>query len=456
MHTEQAGTGALASVTLNETTPDIATVTVDLLSVIEDIVGPEFPSLSGSFLDGDITYNLLTTNLVAGIAITQQFQFVPTEIDVLLAAPWGASVTIPLGQSATFQVPADWSEATTISATYSLQGNLINQTGFVGNVSLNLSALSGGVSELGSFGPFFNSTFPIYTSDPLYIFNPGGPTGFALQGFNTPRHDVAIAHGTATLVAPGDIAIDAGMFSANDAALVQSALEGLAAGADAFFGTNVYDPAAGTGQARAEAGKLNIEVVSSTADAYTLGAGFSAGILGAAANGGSLTGNAEARLLAAAPHVGGTATLTAGGNELMVAGQDGDVRFDVSQNFHGSIAGLEIGDSITVSDFAATGVSLQGSVLVFSGGFWGEQIFQVPVSGQFNNAYFQLTSTDPETGTTVTLVSPEDAYSGFTDVYLEAGATVRSQETRVQTHNIHHTIEATRQTEARKFLASLS
>jgi hypothetical protein len=28
--------------------------------------------------------------------------------------------------------------------------------------------------------------------------------------------------------------------------------------------------------------------------------------------------------------------------------------------------------------------------------------------------------------------------------------------TRVQTHKIHHTIAATRQTEARKFLASLS
>lgn len=400
---EQSGSGSLASVTLDVTTPDIATVDVDVLSVIEDIVGPEFPSLSGSFLDGDISYNLLTAELDAGIAITQQFQFLPTGIDVTLTAPWGESVTIPVGQTATFNVPYYWDKETTLSASYSLQGNLVNQTGFVGTATLDLTALGGyaDILDYGSFGPLYSQAFQVYDSGAIYIYNPGGPGGFAFEGFNTPSHDLKIDYGSGTLVAPGDFSIDGSGFTANDAALIQSTLDAIATDAQAT-GTNAYT-VGGNGSSTAELGKLNVGIVDEPAISATLGYGFEAGFVSAGANGALLTGNAGSRLLAAAPKKGGTATLTAGANELMVAGQQGQVTFNITSSFQGLIAGLQAGDVIHMLDFQTYDVSLEGSVLVMEG-MWDRE-YQVALSGDFASAYFDV-AYDDWSGMYLTLVGP--------------------------------------------------
>lgn len=400
---EQSGSGPLASVTLDVTTPDIATVDVDVLSVIEDIVGPEFPSLSGSFLDGDISYNLLTAELDAGIAITQQFHFLPTGIDVTLTAPWGESVTIPVGHTATFNVPYYWDKETTLSASYSLQGNLVSQTGFVGTATLDLTALGGyaDILDYGSFGPLYSQDFQVYDSGAIYIYNPGGPEGFSFEGFNTPTHKLKIDYGSGTLVAPGDFSIDGSGFTANDAALIQSTLNSIATESGAT-GTNAYT-VNGSGSSTAEAGKLNLGIIDESAISATLAYGFEAGFVWAAANGASLTGDAGSRLLAAAPKRGGTATLTAAANEIMVAGQQGQVTFNITSNFQGLIAGLQAGDVIHILDFQTYDVSLEGSMLVMDG-MWDRE-YQVALSGDLGSGYFDV-AYDDWSGMYLTLVGP--------------------------------------------------
>jgi hypothetical protein len=399
--TKQVGSGPMADVTLDVTTPDIATVTVDVLSVIEDIVGPEFPSLSGTFLDGDISYDLLTAELDADIAITQQFQFFPTDIDVTLTTPWGESVTIPLGQSATFNVPYYWDKETTVTASYSLQGNLVSQTGFVGTATLDLTALSGDVDDLGSFGPLFTDNITVYDSGAIYVYNPGGSGGFALDGFSTPKHTLTIDHGTGTLMAPGDFEIDGSGFTANDAALIQATINAIATESGAS-GTNHY-VVGSNGNSTADIGKFNVEVISSSAIAATMGDGFAAGFIWAGADGASLSGNAESKLLAAAPKRGGSATLTAGANELMVAGQQGQVTFNISSAFQGMIAGLQAGDVIHISDLQTYDVRLEGSTLVLQTSWGGE--YGVSVSGDLAQAYFQI-DFDDESGMLLRLAGP--------------------------------------------------
>jgi len=402
--TEQVGSGPMADVTLDVTTPDIATVKVDVLSVIEDIVGPEFPALSGTFLDGDISYDLLTAELDAGIAITQQFQFLPTEIDVTLTTPWGESVTIPLGQSATFNVPYYWDKETTLTATYSLQGNLVSQTGFVGTATLDLTALAGNVDVLGSFGPFYTDNISVYDSGAIYLYNPGGSDGFALDGFNTPKHTLKIDYGAGTLVAPGDFEIDGSGFTANDAALIQATINAITTELGAT-GTNLYT-VGGSGSSTADVGKLNVEVISSSAVSATMVDGFSAGFIWAGADDASLSGNAESKLLAAAPRRGGSATLTAGANELMVAGQQGQVTFNITSNFNGMIAGLQAGDMIHISDVQTYDVHLEGSNLVLQWAWGGE--YGVSLSGDLVDAYFQVAFDDGQ-GMWLTLAAPAPA-----------------------------------------------
>ena len=403
--TEQVGTGPLAQVTLDVTTPYAATTGVNVLSVIEDIVGPEFPPLSGTFLDGDISYNLLTAYLDAQVAITQQFQFLPTGINLTLSAPWGESVTIPVGQSATFNVPYYWDSETTLTASYSLEGNLVNQTGFVGTASLDLTALSGYVEHLGSFGPLYTDSIPLYDSGPVYVFNPGGSGGFALDGFNTPTHALSIGFGSGALVAPGDFEIDGSGFTANDAALIQAAINSIATEAGATD-TNLFSIDGSSGdQAVADAGMLNIEVISSSAISATMTDGFAAGFVWAGADGASLTGTGDTRVLAAAPKRGGSATLTAGGNELMVAGQQGQVTFNISNNFYGALAGLQAGDIINVAHVPAEYVYFDGNNLVFESLFFPR--YEVAVSGDLANVNFDFDVT--ETGVTVSLVGPAPA-----------------------------------------------
>ena len=418
---ETTGSGSVGStVTLDVTTPNFATLGVDLIDVLKFIVGPEFPSLSGSLLDGDITYDLLKADLDIGIAITQQFQFVPVEIDVALTAPWGETETVALGQAATFLMPAGWTGDGTLSARYSILGNLINQTGFVGDATLDLKALEGGVSILGSFGPLYHQTFPLYTSAPLYIFNPGGSGGFSLEGFNSPSHSVAIDRGTGELTAPGGTAIAAAGFTANGVALMQAAIDGIGGAL-----TNLYDPS-GSGSATPLSGQLDVERITTPGAVTTLATGFEVGLLETS---GSLTGSFTTILLAAAPGAGRHATLTAGANELMVAGQQGDVTFNISTAFGGTLAGLSAGDAITVAGLSALSVSVQGSSLAFSDGFFGT--YSVTVDGDLSGLNFSVTSNAGST-TSVAITAKDANVVGSTSVALEGSASSTwSQETNL-------------------------
>lgn len=418
---ESTAAGSVAdTVTLNVTTPNFATLDIDLIDVLKFVVGPEFPSLSGSLLGGDITYDLLEADLDVGIAITQQFQFVPVQIDVELTAPWGESQTVSLGQSATFQAPGTWAGDPTLTARYSILGNLINQTGFVGDATLDLKALSGGISVLGSFGPLYHQQFPLYTSDPLYIYNPGGSGGFALNGFNSPSHAVAIQHGSGALAAPGGVAIAASAFSANDAARMQALIDSFG-----LAGTNLYNPFGG-GSAVPQAGMLDVVQLTAPGTAAAVPGGFEMGLVTAAQ--GSLTGSVSTLLLAAAPGADNSATLTAGANELMVAGQDGDVTFNINPFFQGSLAGLEAGDSINVVGLQAFSVGLQGSTLAFSDGFG--TVYSVAVSGDLANVNFTLSNNG---GNAAVAITAKDAnIVGNSSVALVGGpASSWSQETNL-------------------------
>lgn len=181
----------------------------------------------------------------------------------------------------------------------------------------------------------------------------------------------------------GDVSIDLSGFASNDAALIQARIDSLVA-----------------------EGKFNVRAIDSPAISATLGDGFTAGFVWAGADEASLTGNDESRLLAAAPRRGGSATLTAGGSELMVAGQYGQVTFNINSNFHGWIAGLQAGDIIHVSDIQTNDVSLQGSNLVFGSPSLGG--FQIGVSGDLAHVYFSV-AYDGWNGLLVTLEGPPPA-----------------------------------------------
>jgi hypothetical protein len=428
--TTAAGAGG-ETVSLDVETPDVATVTIDLISLLQDVIGPEFPDLSGSFDDGDFSYDLLDLSLKAGVNIAQQFTFVPTSIEVDITAPWGARTTVPLGTNATFQMPKNWGGAATLSVVHVINGNLVSQTGFSGNASLTVTALSGGVDLLGysnSFGPLYNETFDIYNGSPVYVVNPGGPDGFALDGFNSPERRVEIQRGSGALVAPGGVMIDASAFSANEAALMQGVLNNLAAfvGAGA---TNLRNNPAGTGSLAPLGGQLNVQLFAGTATAL-LDEGFSVGILDSSGGGGSLTGRGSG-LLAAAAGAGKTATLNAYGNETLVAGQAGNVTFNISQTFTGTIAGLESGDAINIQGMVGTAANLVGTQLVVSlDGF--PSPFAVTLAGDLTGLEFQVTSMGQDGVFSVRVTGSDTVVLGHTTVYLEGGrAETRSEETNL-------------------------
>jgi len=402
------GSGSLPSVTLDAQTGDIASASFDLLKIVTEIFAPEISSYfpTGSALDGALGYNLASLVLKLGAQLAQQFTFVPTGITANITAPWGQTDDVPLGQAATFTVPTDWTKPIDLSTNYELGGDLISQTGLVGQVDLNLSLLSG--SFLGdSFGPLYNQDFPVLSTDPIYLLNPGGSGGFALEGFNTPGGNLSIALGTGSVTGPDGTAIDTSAFTANSTAVIQSALT---AAAGAATQTNLYDPANQSGSATAVPGDLNVEVVNSSG-ADQLPPGFNAGIVEPDAGNAELGGNANDVLLAAAPSVGNTDTLISENEaDTLVGGQDGGVDFVITSGFSGEIDGMTGNDAIVLSDIpynSSDTVSLGADNILSV----DEQRF----FGFSTVATIQLHSTDDFTGETF-ILSPDP--SGGTDIEL--------------------------------------
>lgn len=412
------GSGDLPSVTLDATTPDIATANVDLISLITDIandLGIPVPPLSGSFLDGVASYDVISAILHAGLSIAQQFTFDPTSLDVDITAPWGQEEIVPLGQSATFTVPTDWTGPVSLKTSYTLAGNLVSQSGFTGSADLDVSLLSGSVEGFGSFGPLYQNDFPLYNSGPIYVYNPGGSGGFSLDGFNTPTGSINLAVGETSAAAPGAAVIDTTAFTANGAAAIQDAITANSSGATK---SNIYDPASATGDATADPGAFNAEIVSAGGSSpYQLPDGFAIGILEPGAGSAELDGNRDDALLAAAPAAGQHDTLRSGGNDTLVGGQAGGVTFVIDSNFTGEIIDVEPGDVIDVTDITARSISYDGSKLTINGplGDFQQDVFNV--TGDFSAGHLGYAS-DGNGGTDVTLYNLAAASLGSTDITL--------------------------------------
>lgn len=414
------GSGDLPTVTLDATTPDVATANVDLISLITDIandLGIPIPPLSGSFLDGLASYDVISAILHAGLAITQQFTFDPTSLDVDITAPWGEEAIVPLGQSATFTVPKDWTGAVSLKTSYTLAGNLVSQSGFTGSADLNVKVLSGSVEGLGSFGPLYQNDFPLYNSGPIYVYNPGGSGGFSLDGFNTPTGSINLAVGATSAAAPGAAVIDTTAFTANGAAAIQAAITTNSFGATK---SNIYDPATGSGSATFDSTAFNAEIVNAGGSSpYQLPDGFVIGVLEPGAGSAELDGNPYDDLLAAAPAAGQQDTLKSGGNDTLLGGQAGGVTFVIDSNFTGKIVDLEPSDVIDVTDITADSVSYDGSALTIDGTIddvpFQQDVFSV--AGNFAAGHLGY-APDGNGGTDIALYGLATATLASTDIAL--------------------------------------
>ncbi|GEM_PF-6274753 len=393
----QIGGGGLPTITLNATTPDIASVSVDLIKLIGDLIGPEFPSLSGSFLGGAVSYDIASAVLHAGIAIAQQFTFVPTAVVAIITTPWGDAAEVALGQGATFTVPTGWTDPVALTTTYSITGNLVSNSGLTGSADLDVSLLSGHADVLGSFGPLFQDDILIYQATPVYFINPGGPGGFDFEGFNSPTDSATIPLATVTVIAPDATAIDTIGYSANAAQTLQAVVSELAGMGSR---TNLYDPAHSTGSATAIDQYFNIEVIEPDGATHTLPPGFKAGIIKAGSSSATLIDTAGGVLLAGA-NPGDI--LRGTGNDTLVGGQSGGMEFDIPSTFSGEIDGLELGDVINIAGITATSASLGGSTLTVSYGSGANAAtLSIPVSGTITNGKLVFQD-DGEGGTDLVL-----------------------------------------------------
>jgi hypothetical protein len=176
----------LSDVTLSETsTNNVFSASGDLLDLLSLLPPPAdaIPDILSQSVNipgiGDVGYTLASADLTGGLELAQKFTFEPTAVDVTLTLNGAEKQSGTLGNDFTFTAPSNLTGPLNLSATYSLVGNLVSQTGVVGNVSLDLSALS---AELGpvTFGPLASKTFS-YTSSPSYLIN----NTFSLSGFNT-------------------------------------------------------------------------------------------------------------------------------------------------------------------------------------------------------------------------------------------------------------------------------
>lgn len=400
-----SGTTGLPDVTFDGATDSFVSAQEDLVDLLTKLLGlPENP-FSGSYLDGAFKYDILSATLAAGVGFAQQFKFVPTGITADITAPWGEVEDVALGQSATFTMPDSWTGPVNLTTNYILHGNIESQLGFVGNLDFNLSILSATLGPL-SFGPLFSQDFPLFQTGPLYVANPGGPNGFALEGFNTESGSFSIDVGTGEVTTPGGGTIDTSAFTANSTALIQTTLDAAAGGATA---TNIYDPSGPAGSATAVGSKLNVEVVNSpSGTTYQLPAGFQAGILEPGSGNNEIDGNSDDKLLAAAAGAGHTDTIVAGGHDTLVGGQDGNTNFVVTSAFDGQVAGLVQGDVIDVTDigFDSTGNATlgTGNLLTLNEGGNGHTIQLSPYEDLSGDAF--KISSDGANGTDITLVAP--------------------------------------------------
>jgi Ca2+-binding RTX toxin-like protein len=129
---------------------------------------------------GDLNYSLLGVTADLGLELTQEFSFVPQSVGVTLTANTGETHSGVLGQAFTFTSPASASGTLDIEATYTLNGVLVNKTGFVLSDSIKVDALS--LDLQSKLGPGFSWNLfngPVNDSNllgrPAYFFDTSIP-----------------------------------------------------------------------------------------------------------------------------------------------------------------------------------------------------------------------------------------------------------------------------------------
>jgi Ca2+-binding RTX toxin-like protein len=104
----------------------------------KDILEGTWGSSDGVHVD----YTLFDAELSAGLYAIQTFTFTVTSIGVTMVSDYnGETRTGELGDAFIFSTPTTGTGTIAVNATYSLNGTLTNDTGVVGNCTLDLSAL---------------------------------------------------------------------------------------------------------------------------------------------------------------------------------------------------------------------------------------------------------------------------------------------------------------------------
>jgi len=161
-------------------TPPVVQTNVDLLALAALLLGEPSP-FNGTLPGGIGSYNLATLNLKTGIDLAQDLEFQPTSVMETITPNGDASMaqTGTLGSMFSFVVPASQSTPFTLAPSYSITGNLVDSLGVLGQVVLNLKALSASIGGF-SLGPVINTSTSPFTGPPVYLYQ---TDPFALGGF---------------------------------------------------------------------------------------------------------------------------------------------------------------------------------------------------------------------------------------------------------------------------------
>jgi len=151
---------SLPSLTVTGTGSPFLSGDLDLTNLAAFIL--KKPPINGSFsaLGVDLNYTLLKIGVEAGLSLGQSVTFTPTSINVDMSYD-GQSEDQPLGSVFTFTAPSSGSGTMNISASYILDGTISTQTGVVGNLKIDVSALGLG----GSIGTLSQSLGPLINLD---------------------------------------------------------------------------------------------------------------------------------------------------------------------------------------------------------------------------------------------------------------------------------------------------
>ncbi|MGZ8172936.1 MAG: DUF4347 domain-containing protein, partial [Methylobacter sp.] len=184
----------------------LGNLNLDLDALAHGLFPATIPSLDYSITRGDFNLNLNLLDLQANLdaSVAQKFTFTPTTIWADLTSSYlGEHRYGQLGEQFIFSTPTTGSGDVTITANYSIDGVLRNQTGLALNASLDVKALDLNINGYGIDwspfgGPLYEGSFPdggLPIGTPLYLYD----QSYQWNGFDseTATYNVAYSN-TAT------------------------------------------------------------------------------------------------------------------------------------------------------------------------------------------------------------------------------------------------------------------